>query len=153
MQSILLITMLVFGLSNIDSLKARARLSGFLTVNTDQPGVSVYLDGDLIGITPITNYSVESGEYTVSLFDSKSIENEYWNLRKSGPCRKLKALWQLTRIDAATQRVKIIPYQNTKLTFYLRRIDRAPILTKCLIGGTIVSIFGLGLLTGILIAK
>jgi hypothetical protein len=152
MQFILLITISTFGLTD-SSLKVATRFNGFLTINTDQPGISVYLDGDLIGVTPITNYSLEAGEYTVSLYDSRSIENEYWNLRKSGPCRKLKALWQLIRIDAATQKVKIIPNQNTKLTFYLRRIDRTPVLAKCLFSGSVIGIFGLGVLTGVLIAK
>ena len=137
-----LATILIFGQNN-----------GYLTVNTDKPGVNVYLDGNLVGITPITNYSIASGEYSVSLYDSKSIENEYWNLRNSGPFRKLSALWQLTRIDAATQRVKIIPNQTTKISFYTSRINCAPTLAKCMFGGSIVGIFGLGILTGVLIAS
>jgi len=142
MQSVLLIAILLFGQNN-----------GYLTVNTDKPGVNVYLEGDLIGTTPITNYSLEAGEYSVSLYDSKMIENEYWNLRNAGPFRKLSALWQLTRIDAATEKINIFRNKATKVSFYTARIKRAPFLAKCALGGSILGIFGLGILTGVLIAS
>lgn len=141
MQSALLIAILLFAQNN-----------GYLTVNTDKPGVNVYLEGDLIGTTPITNYSLATGEYSVSLYNSKVIENEYWNLRNAKLCRKLSALWQLTRIDAATNQVNIIPNKATKVSFYTARINRAPTLAKCALGGSILGIFGLGILTGVLIA-
>lgn len=142
MQYILLIAILLFEQNN-----------GYLTVNTDKPGVNVYLEGDLIGTTPITNYSLGAGEYSISLYDSKVIENEYWNLRNAKLFRKLSTLWQLTRIDAATEQVNIIPNKTTKISFYTARINRAPTLVKCAFGGSILGIFGLGILTGILIAS
>ncbi len=127
--------------------------NGYLTVNTDKPGVNVYLDGELIGATPILNFSVKSGEYSISLYDTKTIENEYWNLRKAGLLQKMLSFWQLIRIDAATQRVRVNPNRTTKISFYTSRINCAPTLAKFIFGGTIIGIFGLGFLTGILIAK
>jgi PEGA domain len=141
MQSVLLIAIILFAQNN-----------GYLTVNTDKPGVNVYLEGDLIGTTPITNYSTTAGEYSVSLYDSKIIENEYWNLRNATLFRKLSSLWQLIRIDAATKQVNVIPNKSIKVSFYTTRINRAPTLAKCALGGSILGIFGLGILTGVLIA-
>jgi hypothetical protein len=126
---------------------------GYLTVNSDQPQMTVYLDGDFIGNTPIANHSVEPGEYSVSLYSSKTIENEYWRLRTANPFRKLSAVWELTRIDAATRKVKIMPNQTTKIYFYTSRINRAPTYAKCIFGGCIGGIFGLGILAGVLIAS
>ncbi len=127
--------------------------SGYLTVNADQTVMNVYLEGDFIGTTPITNYLIEPGEYSVSLYDSKTIENEYWNLRSAGPFRKLSSIWQLTRIDAATRKVTIMPNRVTKIYFYTSRIKRAPTLAKLAFGGCIGGIFGLGILAGVLIAS
>ncbi|MFB0509885.1 MAG: PEGA domain-containing protein [bacterium] len=127
--------------------------AGYLNVDADQSDLSVYLDGDYIGTTPITNYSIEPGEYSISLYDSKTIENEYWNLRSASPFRKLSSIWQLTRIDAATKKVKILSNQSTKIFYYTSRINRAPTLAKCVFGGCIGGIFGLGILAGVLIAS
>lgn len=127
--------------------------TGYLSVDAMETKVNVYLDGDLIGTTPIINYPIAPGEYSVSLYDSKSIENEYWQLKDSEPFQKIKSLWQLIRIGAATQRVKIMPNQTTKITFYPKRIKCAPTAAKIILGSSIISIFGIGVLTGVLVAK
>ncbi|MEO0094243.1 MAG: PEGA domain-containing protein [candidate division WOR-3 bacterium] len=143
MLQILLFTVLVFGQGN----------NGYLMVEADQPGRKVYLDGDSIGTTPITNYPIEPGEYSISLYDSETIENAYWNLRKANLFRKLSAFWELTRIDAGTQRVEIKPNRITKIYFYTSKINQAPFWAKLTFGGCVGGIFGLGILTGILIAR
>lgn len=126
--------------------------TGYLTVNSDRSNLDVYLEGSFIGKTPIINYPVKTGTYSISLFDSETIENEYWKLRNADIATRLSALWQLSRIDAATRRISIAPNQTTKVFFYTSRINRAPTLTKFLFGGCIGGIFGLGVLTGVLLS-
>ena len=142
MFSFIILTVIVFGQEN-----------GSLTVNSDQNNLAIYLEGELIGRTPLTNYALKTGEYSISLFDSKTIENEYWNLRTANLFRKMSSIWQLSRIDAATKRITILPNQTTKIYFYNSRINRAPTFAKLAFGGCIGGIFGLGILTGVLIAS
>jgi len=112
--------------------------SGYLNVNSDPMGLKVYLDGDSIGYTPIRNYLVRSGTYSVSLFLSDTIENQYWKLSNSGISGKYSALSELAKIGAGTKQVEIKSNQVSSIFFSLRSINRAPnkikLGTACCIG-------------------
>ncbi|MCX7757491.1 MAG: PEGA domain-containing protein [candidate division WOR-3 bacterium] len=114
--------------------------TGYLTVNTQPLGKIVYLDGDSIGITPIINYPLKPGEYTISLYPSEQIENEYWRLAQGNLCNKCSSLWELTKIGAGTKRIKIEPGVVTEVFFSDKRINCAPTKAKLALGS--VSIIG-----------
>ncbi|MEO0072770.1 MAG: PEGA domain-containing protein [candidate division WOR-3 bacterium] len=126
---------------------------GYLTVNSAPIGKAVYLDGDSIGITPIINYPLAIGEYTVSLYPSHRIEGEYWRLAQENLCNKFSALWELTRIGAATKRVKITENEVTEVFFSSKKINCAPTKAKLAIGGVSVVGFVIPFILGYLLAR
>jgi len=127
--------------------------SGYLYVNSNPMGLKVYLDGDSIGHTPIRNYLLKSGEYTVSLFSSDTIENQYWRLSNGGLGDKYSALSDLAKVGAGTKQVVIKSNQTSNIFFSLRSINRAPnkikFATVCCIGTG----FSISFLIGFLVAS
>ncbi len=127
--------------------------SGFLNVNSDPLGLKVYLDGDSIGNTPIRNYMLKPGEYTVSLFSSDTIEDKYWRLSNGGLGDKYSALSDLTKVGAGTKQVVIKTNQASSVFFSLRSVNHAPnkikLGTACCIGTG----FTISFLIGFLVAS
>lgn len=127
--------------------------SGFLSVYSDPRGISIYLDGEFIGITPIQNYSYKPGEYSISIFSSDTLEQKYWQFASGSIGSRLSALWYLSKAGAATKRVKISSNQHSEIFFSLPKINRAPtkikIATACCLGTG----FSVAFLIGFLIAN
>ena len=124
--------------------------NGYLSVNYDFAGRVVYLDGDSIGVTPIKNYPIKPGEYSVSLYSSDTIEDKYWRLSSGSINSRLSGLWDLTKVGVATQRIEIKPNQVTEINFSLKEINRAPNKIKfgavCCLGTSFTAAFLLGFL-------
>jgi len=123
---------------------------GFLNINSDPLGFRVYLEGDSLGITPIKNYLLKPGEYSVSLFSSDTIESKYWNLSNGNIGSKYSAILDLIKVGAATQRVVVKPNQTSEVFFSKQKINRAPtkvkIATACCIGTGFSAAFLIGFL-------
>jgi hypothetical protein len=127
--------------------------NGYLTVNSVPLGMVIYLEGDSLGVTPIINYPLKPGEYTISLYPSEVIEHQYWRLAQGKFSNRLSSLWELTRIGAATKRIKITEKQVTEVFFSLKAINRAPTKAKVLIGLSSVASFAIPFLIGFLVAR
>jgi hypothetical protein len=127
--------------------------SGFLNVNSEPIGLKVYLDGDSIGYTPIRNYLLKPGKYTVSLFSSDTIESQYWKLSNGGLGDKYSALSDLAKTGAGTKQVVIKTNRASSIFFSLRSVNRAPnkikLGTACCIGTG----FTISFLIGFLVAS
>jgi hypothetical protein len=128
----------IFNITNAQSVSTELISNGYLNVNSDPLGLKVYLDGDSIGYTPIRNYPVRPGEYSISLFSSDTIEDQYWKLANSGITGKYYALFELAKIGAGTKQVEIKTNQTSNVFFSLRSINRTPnkikLGTACCIG-------------------
>ncbi len=143
----LVILSLTYAVENGERLEEN---SGQLTVNSNPIGLKIYLEGDFIGITPIQNYKLASGKYSVSLFASDTIEEKYWQLANAGFSGKLFALWELTKAGTGTQQIEIKPNQVSELFFSLKKVNRAPARAKwtatCCVGTGFSFAFILGYL-------
>jgi uncharacterized membrane protein (Fun14 family) len=127
--------------------------NGYLTVNYDQTGRIVYLDGDSIGVTPINNYAIKPGEYSVSLFSSDTIEGKYWKIAAGIVSSRLSGLWDLTKVGVATQRVEISPNQMSVINFSLKEINRAPTKAKLSAACCVGTGFSIAFLLGFLVSN
>lgn len=129
--------------------------SGYLNVNSDPLGLKVYLDGDSIGYTPIRNYLLKPGEYTVSLFSSDTIESQYWKLSNGGLGDKYSALSDLAKAGAGTKQVVIKLNQASTIFFSLHQVNHAPnkikLYTACCIGAGFTISFLIGFLVASLV--
>lgn len=129
-----------------------AEENGFLSVYSEPSGLRIYLDGDFIGTTPILNYAYKPGEYSISIFSSDTIEQKYWRITSGSLGSRLSAVWDLSKVGAGTQRVKIISNQNSEVFFSLKKINRAPtkmkLATTCCLGTS----FSVAFLVGYLVA-
>ncbi|MBS4014915.1 MAG: PEGA domain-containing protein [Candidatus Latescibacteria bacterium] len=126
---------------------------GYLTVNSHPFGLKIYLEGEFIGLTPIQNFKLAPGSYSVSLFSSDTIEQKYWNLANAGVCGKLSALSELSKAGAGTQQVEIQPNHSSEVFFSLQKVNRAPtrlkLGTTCCVGTGFSLAFILGYLVAI----
>ncbi|UCG44062.1 MAG: PEGA domain-containing protein [candidate division WOR-3 bacterium] len=125
--------------------------SGFLTVESDMPGLAVYLEGDYIGRTPIMKKKVETGSFTVTVVSNDSLDLLYDGLRKGRVNQRLNSAWSLIGVDAGTHRVRILRGEVTKVFIDYGRVLSAPREAKtcaCLgVGG----VFGIGAIIGLII--
>lgn len=126
--------------------------TGYLTVNSDPLGIIIYLEGDSIGITPIENYRITAGVYSVSIFPSDTIESKYWQLANSPLKSKFNRFAELAKVGAGTKQVEILPDQKTEIFFSLSRINKAPQKTKITLSCCITGSFSLAFLLGYLLA-
>jgi len=142
---------LVFNIANAQSIIS----NGYLNVNSDPSGLKVYLDGDSIGYTPITNYSVKSGTYSVSLFSSDTIEDKYWQLANAGLSGKYYALSDLAKIGVGTKQVEIKVNQTSNVFFSLSSVNHVPtkikLGTACCLGTGFTVAFLIGYLVAHLV--
>lgn len=146
-------TMLLIAIIISFSYAQEKSTNGYLTVNSNPIGLKIYLEGDLIGTTPIQNHELPAGNYSISLFASDTIEEKYWQLANAGVSGRLSALWDLTKVGAASQRVEIRPNRSSEVFFSLKKVNRAP--TKAKIGLTccVGSGFSLAFILGYLVAN
>ncbi len=128
---------------------------GFLNVNSNPTGLVVYLEGDSIGVTPIQNYPLNAGEYSVSLFSSDTIENKYWHLSTGGLGSKYSALLDLSKAGAGTKKAVVKPNQVSEVFFSMQKINRTPtkikLATTCCIGTGFSVAFLIGYLVAYLV--
>lgn len=125
--------------------------SGFITVESDMPGLAVYLEGDYIGRTPIEKRKVETGSFTVTIVSNDSLDLLYDGLRKGRVGQRLNSAWSLVGVDAGTHRIRIRRGEVTKVHIDYGRVLSAPREAKtyaCLgVGG----VFGIGAIIGLII--
>lgn len=127
--------------------------NGYLTVNYDQIGQTVYLDGDSIGVAPIRNYPVKPGVYSVGLFSSDSIEEKYWKIASGSIISRLSGLWDLAKVGAATKRVEIKPNQVSEINFSTKKINQASTKAKLGLASCIGTGFSFAFLLGVLVTN
>lgn len=125
--------------------------SGFITIESDMPGLAVYLEGDYIGRTPVERKKVETGSFTVTIVSNDSLDLLYDGLRKGRVSRRLGSAWSLIGVDAGTHKVRIRRGEVTRVVIDYGRVLSAPREAKtyaCLgVGG----VFGIGAIIGLVI--
>lgn len=127
--------------------------NGYLTVNYDLTGKIIYLEGDSIGVTPIINYPIKPGVYSISLFSSDSIEKKYWKIASGSISSRLSGLWDLSKVGVATQRVEIKPNEVSIINFSLNKINRAPTKAKYTSACCVGTGFSIAFLLGFLVSN
>lgn len=125
---------------------------GYITVDTDRTGLAIYLDSELIGVSPIDQHTVSPGEHTVSLFHPDTIEDAYWQMRQQGFPTMVTKLPGLRRYDVGTKRVVINPNETVKVYLSYTRAERAPSQTCCLMGGCVTGVVGGSIVLGFVLA-
>ena len=125
--------------------------SGYITVESDMPGLAIYLEGDYVGRTPIVKQKVETGSFTVTIVSNDSLDLLYDGLRKGPVNQRLNSAWSLIGVDAGTHRIRIRRGEVTKVFIDYGRVLSAPREAKtyaCLgVGG----VFGIGAIVGLII--
>lgn len=128
---------------------------GYLNINSDPTRLKVYLDGDSIGFTPILNYPVSPGEYSISLFSSDSIEQEYWNLSVGGIGSRFGTLMDLTKVGVGTKRVEVKSNKVSEVFFSLNKINHEPTKVKlysaCCVGTGFIAAAVIGYVVRLLV--
>ena len=124
---------------------------GFLSVLSDVEGLTVYVDSDSIGVTPIGKHTLTPGTDTVSFFAEDSFETVYNQIRRGSVKKKLSSLWQLSRYSAGTERVRIVSGALNEAYISKEKVDKAAGKTKRRFYLGVGGVFATGLLSGILI--
>ncbi|MEO0069849.1 MAG: PEGA domain-containing protein [candidate division WOR-3 bacterium] len=124
--------------------------SGFLSVNSIPPGLSVFVEGESIGRTPVER-QVSPGIYWVTVVSNDSLQRLYHQLRDAKLLEKLSALWELARIDAGTTQVEVLPGCETEVIIDSKAMEKNVCRAKWLVAGGVGGIFGLGFLLGLVI--
>jgi hypothetical protein len=137
------ILLLVFGLPPADS--------GYLTVKSNSVGISVYLDGEYLGRTPVEMHRLKPGNYSVSIISNDSLEKVYWHIREGKVGAKLSALWRLAAVNAGTYPVRVESGRVTEVLIDYGRVLNAPMETKLIAFGSIGGLFLVGAAVGLLI--
>ncbi len=126
--------------------------SGYVSVNSSLPGLSIWLGGDYIGRTPITAYAVEPGSYNLTIVSNDSLDVLYARFRSGRLGQKLSSVWSLAAIDAGTFQLDIKPGTQVEVFIDYGRILAAPCRAKWLtglgLGGFFLVSVGLGMLIG-----
>lgn len=126
--------------------------SGYVSVNSSLPGLSIWLDGDYIGRTPITAYAVKPGSYNLTIVSNDSLDVLYARFRSGRLGQKLSSVWSLAAIDAGTFQLDIKPGTQAEVFIDYGRILTAPCRAKWLtglgLGGFFLVSVGLGMLIG-----
>jgi hypothetical protein len=126
---------------------------GYLSVLSDVEGLSVYVDSDSIGVTPIGKHTLTPGTYTVSFFAEDSFEAVYNQIKHGSVKKKLSSLWQLSRYGAGTQRVRIVSDALNEVYINKEKVDKAAGKTKRRFYLGVGGVFATGLLSGVLLAQ
>ncbi len=125
--------------------------SGFLAVNSNVPGIAIYVEGDFFGSTPVAAKPLAPGSYLVTVVSNDSLENVYARLR-SGPLgAKLSSLWTLAAVNAGTFQVDVGRGRVTEVMLDYGAVLDAPCRAKWLAGGITGGLFILGAAVGLLI--
>ncbi len=125
--------------------------SGYLTVKSNSVGISVYLDGEYLGRTPVEMHRLKPGSYSVSIISNDSLEKVYWHIREGKVGAKLSALWKLAAVNAGTYPVRVENGRVTEVLIDYGRVLNAPTETKLIAFGSIGGLFLIGAAVGLLI--
>jgi len=125
--------------------------SGYLAVNSNVPGIGIYLEGDWFGSTPVKPTALKPGHYMVTIVSNDSLENVYARLRTGPVGAKLSSLWTLAAVNAGTFQVDISRGKATEVMLDYGAVLDAPTRAKWLFGGTVGGLFIVGALVGLLI--
>jgi hypothetical protein len=120
---------------------------GYLTVQADQESLSVYVDNEYIGVTPIIRHPLLPDNYNVGFFPQDSIEQASYRLKEGS----ISALWAIAKYGEGTMKVRIAPDQVTKITLNYRNTMAAPGKAKLKVGGCLGGVFLLGVGTALLL--
>jgi hypothetical protein len=124
---------------------------GRLNVQADQAGLRVYLDHDMIGVTPIVGYPVAPGDYWVSLFDPDSTEEQYPLITSGGIGQKLNSVWYLAKVEKGTKRISVVGGQTLDVFLSMKQAEQAPTQAKLTATACAAAPFALGVLFGVLV--
>ncbi|MFO7676032.1 MAG: PEGA domain-containing protein [bacterium] len=125
--------------------------TGYVSVRSTLPGISVYLDGDHLGRTPIRRVPFRTGSFLLTIVSNDSLENAYASVR-SGPIGgRLSAAWALSAIDAGTYRVEVRPNAHSEVTIDYARVLAAPRRARTLAGCAVGGLVGIGAALGFII--
>ena len=139
----LCLALLLSGVAPVDS--------GFLTVKSNSIGITVYLDGEYLGRTPVEMHPLKPGRYSVSIISDDSLENVYWHMRQGSVGAKLSALWRLAAVNAGTASVRVESGKVTEVAIDYGKVLNAPTEAKLIACGSISGVFIIGAAVGLLI--
>jgi hypothetical protein len=125
--------------------------SGFLTVKSNLPGITVYVGGGLAGRAPVEMMRLAPGTYSVNIVSSDSLENVYWHLRQGAVGQKLSAVWTLAAINAGASSVRVEAGKVTEVFIDYGRVLNAPNEAKAIACGGTAGVFLVSALVGFLI--
>jgi hypothetical protein len=125
--------------------------SGYLTVRSNSVGITVYLDGDYLGRTPVEMHQLRPGSYSISIISNDSLENVYWHIRQGDVGAKLSSLWTLTAVNAGTSSVRVESGKVTEVNIDYGKVLNAPTEAKLIACGSIGGIFLVGAVVGFLV--
>lgn len=117
--------------------------AGYLTVTADRDSLPIYVDNELIGLTPIVRYALPPDQYTVGFFPEDSIETASWRLKNGS----IGALWQLARYGEGVSEVTIASDRVSSVYLDHRAVASAPTRAKLKVGACLGSTFLLGVLS------
>lgn len=137
------ILLLVLGLAPADT--------GYLTVRSNSVGITVYLDGEFLGRTPVEMHKLKPGQYSVSIISNDSLENVYWRLRQGSVGAKLSSLWRLAAVNAGTVSVRVEGGKVTEVSLDYGKVLNAPTEVKLIACGSVGGLFLLGAAVGFLV--
>ena len=124
---------------------------GLLSVKSNLPGITLYLDGDYIGRAPVENHAVQPGSYNLSIISNDSLDNIYWRLRQGKIGQKLSSFWTLVAVNAGTYSVDIRPGEVTEVFIDYGRVANARNEAKLIACGSTGGLFLFGAIIGFLI--
>lgn len=122
-----------------------------LNVQADRAGLRVYLDHELIGLTPITNHVLAPGDYWVSLFNPDSSEGQYQAITSGGLGEKLNSVWYLAKVEKGTKRISVTSGQTVDVFLSMKQAELAPTQAKLTATACVAAPFALGVLLGVLV--
>jgi hypothetical protein len=116
--------------------------SGYLTVTADREGLTVFVDDDSIGVTPIIRYELKPDEYDVGFFPQDSIEQASWRLKNGS----INAIWKIAKYGEGIVKVRIEPGRETVVELSYAAVAKAPGKAKMKVFGCLGGTFILGVL-------
>ncbi len=125
--------------------------SGYLNIRSNMPGIMVYLDGDYLGRTPISNVKLAPDQYLVSIVSNDSLENVYWRLRQAPLGKKVSTVWTLAAINAGSQPVRVEAGRVSEVFIDYGKVASARREAKLLTWGVTGGLFTFGAVVGLLI--
>lgn len=143
--------MVITGLITLLLCAAPAPDTGYVTVHSTLPGISVYLDGEYLGRTPVERRPFRAGSFLLTIVSNDSLENVYAAIRSGPVGGRLSAAWTLTAIDAGTYRVEVRPNTVSEVTVDYNRVLAAPGRARTFAGCAVGGLFGVGAALGFLI--